>query len=162
MKFAALIALTTLAACANPQAPENPNSVPSIQRTMLEMRRSGPHISVTGGVFEGAAAGQRTAFVATPDDRLICTFQSAPDPNRTGLTATVTGYRLNVPGIYTGLSFALLPNVSVIDVETTEAFAVQMGAGAGATSSSIGIGDPRLEQLTRFFAANPTPCWAFG
>ena len=80
MKFAALTSLTLLAACANPVAPPNPNSVLSVQQSMLDMRQAGVHISVTGGVFDGVAAGERTAFVATPDNRLVCTFQSAPIP----------------------------------------------------------------------------------
>ncbi|MDB4053425.1 hypothetical protein N9499_05760 [Octadecabacter sp.] len=109
----------------------NPNSVPSVQQSMLDMRQAGVHISVTGGVFDGFAAGERTAFVATPDNRLVCTFQSAPDPTRAGLTATVTGHRLTVPGIYGALSGAVLPNISTLETSTTEAFVVETGAGGG-------------------------------
>lgn len=157
MKYAPLV-LMVLAACANPVAAPNPNAVPNIQRAMEQLRQSGPFISVAGGVFDGAAAGQRAAFVATPDDTLICTFQTAPDPTRTGLTATVTGYRLNVSGIYAGLSGVLLPNVVQTTVATTELFAVQTAT----TRSSIDAADPRLANLMAFFAANPTPCWSFG
>lgn len=98
---------------------------------MLDMRQAGVHISVTGGLFDGVAAGERTAFVATPDNRLVCTFQSAPDPTRAGLTATVTGHRLTVPGIYGALSGAVLPNISTLETSTTEAFVVKTGAGGG-------------------------------
>jgi len=160
--FFAPFAFAVLTACANPVADPNPNSVPNIQQSMTDMRASGPHISVTGGVFDGTAAGQRAAFVATPDDTLVCTFQTAPDPTRSGLTARVTGYRLTVPGIYAGLSSVVLPNVSQIETETTEAFSVQTGVGATTIQSSIGLGDPRLARLLAFFQSNPTPCWAFG
>ena len=162
MKFAALTSLTLLAACANPVAPPNPNSVPSVQQSMLDMRQAGVHISVTGGLFDGVAAGERTAFVAMPDNRLVCTFQSAPDPTRAGLTATVTGHRLTVPGIYGALSGAVLPNISTLETSTTEAFVVETGAGGSATTTSIGVNDPRLQALLAFFRANPTPCWSFG
>ncbi|MDC1380618.1 hypothetical protein N8315_04085 [Octadecabacter sp.] len=140
----------------------NPNSVPSVQQSMLDMRQAGVHISVTGGVFDGFAAGERTAFVATPDNRLVCTFQSAPDPTRAGLTATVTGHRLTVPGIYGALSGAVLPNISTLETSTTEAFVVETGAGGSATTTSIGVNDPRLQALLAFFRANLTPCWSFG
>lgn len=163
MRFLAPLALIALTACANPAAPPNPNSVPNIILSITQTRAGpAPYIYMTGGIYDGAAVGQTATFVATPDNNVVCTFQTDPVLPSDGGEIVVTGHRINVPGIYGQLAGAALPNVGAIDVEYTTNFTVEAGSAGGATTTQTGFGDPRFDRITDVFAANPTPCWSFG
>lgn len=146
-----------VAGCAAPPAPQNPNAVPNVLLEINDLRRTTAHIYVSGGPVSGAMAGQRTVFAITSDDRLVCTFQTAPDPNRAGLSASVTGHRLSVPGGYARLS-AILGQAGAPTATIVSAFSVQTGTGPAV---EVAQDDPTYIALMGFFAATPTPCWTF-
>ena len=155
--------LLTLAACAaNRPAPPNPNSVPNVLQDITAQRSTEGAIFVTGGLYSGAAAGQTTRFVALPDDRVICTFQTEPVLPIDGPDIVVTAHRLQIPGVHAALLNALLPNVLPENSTVTSNFQVDIRTANVLTSSQTGFGDPRLEALTSVFSAFPAPCWAFG
>ena len=152
-----------LAGCAaNRPAPPNPNSVPNVLQSITEQRAVPGTIFVTGGLYDGAAAGQTTRFVALPDDRVICTFQMAPALPGDGPETVVTAHRLQIAGVYAALSGALLPNVLPENSTVTTNFQVDIRTANTLTSTQTGFGDPRLEALTAVFRAFPAPCWTFG
>lgn len=163
MRAVALTLLMMLGACAaNRPAPPNPNSVPNVLQAITEQRAVPGAIFVTGGLYSGAATGQTTRFVALPDDRVICTFQTEPVLPVDGPDTVVTAHRLRIPGVYAAMSSALLPNVMPDNTTVTTNFQVDIRTGNTLTSTQTGFGDPRLEALTLVFRAFPAPCWAFG
>lgn len=157
----ALLALVVLAGCAGPRALENPNSVPNVLLSITQTRAEAHYIFMTGGLYDGAATGQTTRFVVTPDDHLICTFQTDPVfPGESDIT--VSAHRLIVPGIYAQLASVVIPNVVPLQIEYTTNFTVEVGTPNGPVSTTTGFGDPRFTLLFSVFNATPTPCWAFG
>lgn len=162
MRFAPLT-LAILAGCANPPATANPNSIPNITLSITQTRAAAiPFIYMTGGIYDGAAAGQTASFVVTSNDSIICTFKTDPVFPRDGGEIVVTGHRLTVAGIYRQLSAVVLPNVAPVEVEYTTNFTVEAGSGGAVTTTQTGFGDPRFERIMDVLNANRTPCWAFG
>lgn len=159
--FWALGSALCVAACAAPSAPPNPNSVPAVLQSLTEARGQFGAIFITGGLYSGAASGQTARFVVTPDDGLICTFQSDPETGSGG-EIEVTAHRLNLPGIYAAMGSAVLPNITTQGVEFTTNFTVEFQTGAGVSRTQTGFGDPRATALFDVFTQYPTPCWAFG
>lgn len=163
MKYLALFALFAAAGCSGgPQAPANPNSVPNIQLSLTQARSTAGAIYITGGIYDGAAAGQTATFVATPDDMVICTFQTDPVLAEDGVLSSMLANRLTVRGGYAALSAAVLPNVLPPESEFTNNFTIEFASPTGVSSTVTGSGDPRFTALIAYFQANPTPCWAFG
>lgn len=154
--------LVALSGCAGPQAAPNPMSVPNVLQSITETRATEGALFVTGGLYDGAAAGQTARFVATPDDRLICTFQSDPFQGSERTETTVTAHRLVVPGIYRALTGALLPNVGPFEVEVWTNFTVEHRNAGAVSKTQTGFGDQRFEAMQSVFLQFPTPCWRFG
>lgn len=157
----ALPVFTFLAACAGPTVPPNPNSVPLVLESLTQTRAIPGAIFVMGGIYEGAAAGQTARFVVSPQDALICTFQTDPIAGEVG-NPTVTGHRQTLPGLYAAMTAAVVPNVASIEVEYTTNFTVEHQGPGGLSVTKTGFGDPRFDRLSGVFAAFPSPCWAFG
>ena len=163
MKYLSLISLLALAACsAGGSAPENPNSVPNIQRSITQTRSSDAYIYITGGVNDGAAVGQTGQFVVTPDDSVICTFRMEPVLPQDGDLTTVTGHRIVVPGAFVALTDIVTPNVLPANSEVLSNFTIEVGTRLGNSTSVTGPDDPRYLELIRYFGMNSTPCWGFG
>ena len=163
MKLLAVLTLIALAGCANPRAPANPNSVPNVQQSITAQRDAGgTFIYMTGGFYDGAAVGETTSFLITPDDAIICTFQFDPVTDGDPDVSTVTAHRLTLPGFYGALADVMLPNVEIIEVAFDASFTVEAGSPAGITTIRTGAGDPRFQSLSALFQARPTPCWVFG
>lgn len=155
-----VVALSSCAA--NTPAPANPNSVPNIQLSLTQARGVPGAIFVSGGIYDGAAAGQTATFVVTPNDDVICTFQTDPMGDDAADVSRVTANRLTVAGAYAAMSGALLPNLPPENSEVTSNFKVEVRGAAGLSSSVTGFGDPRFDTMVTYFQANPTPCWNFG
>lgn len=163
MRSLVLAMVVAVSACAaNRPAPPNPNSVPNVLQDITQQRSAAGAIFVTGGLFSGAAAGQTARFVALPDDRVICTFQTEPVLPSDGPDTVVTAHRLQINGIHAALSAALLPNVLPANATVTSNFQVDIRTANVLTSTRMGPGDPRFEALTAVFRTFPSPCWAFG
>ena len=163
MKFLAPLALVALAACTGgPPAPANPNSVPNIQLSLTQARDLPGAIYVTGGIYDGAATGQTATFVVTPDDAVICTFQTDPVGPTDGTLSRVDANRLTITGAYSAVANAVLPNVAPPNATFTNNFTVESRSPTGVSRTETGFGDPRFDALITYFMANPTPCWTFG
>lgn len=158
--FAAVVVFG-LAACAGPQAPPNPMSVPNVLQSITDARAIPGTLFVTGGLYDGASAGQTARFALLPDGRLICTFQSDPVVPGEGETV-VTAHRLQVQGLYRDLTTVLLPNVETREVEFTTNFQVDFTETGGVTTSRTGFGDRRFTLMMGILNTYPSPCWAFG
>lgn len=163
MKYLAILAVCAAASCTGgPRAPANPNSVPNIQLSLTQTRSALGAIYITGGLYDGAAAGQTATFVATPDDMVICTFQIDPVLANSGALSSMLANRLTVPGAYRALSAAVLPNVLPPESEFSNNFTIEVATPTGVSATVTGGGDPRFDRLVAFFRSNPTPCWNFG
>lgn len=161
MKRTALTALIALSACAGPRAPENPNSVPNVQQSITQTRATNNYIYITGGLEDGAAVGQTTTLIVTPDDRVVCTFQEDPVLPQDGSVSVVTGHRTVVTGAYAALSGLLLPNVTA-QGEVFANFTIETATNGFASASVLGFGDPRFSPTLQYFMTTPSPCWGFG
>jgi len=162
MRFLAVLTLIALGACSRAPMADNPESVPNIQQAIADMRGSGTYIYVSGGLNDGAAAGQTANFLITPDDTLICLFRSEDDFAQDGFETAVTGHRIQVSGAYAALASIVLPNVLTTPTQLPVNFTIEASSLAGVTTTTTNVDDPRFAPLTLFFATNPTPCWGFG
>lgn len=156
-----VLLMTLLASCAAPTAPPNPNSVPSVLQSLTQARATPGALYVTGGIYDGAAAGQTARFVVTPQDTLICTFQIDPVGDTVG-NPTVTAHRQTQPGLYATITAGVLPNVAPIEVEYTTNFTIEHQGPGGLTITQTGFGDQRFDNLLAMFTSFPSPCWTFG
>jgi hypothetical protein len=114
MKLIWLLMPVLLTACASRSNMEpNPNGVPAVQQSIAAARQTTDYIFLTGGINDGAAVGQTTTVVVTPDDEVVFTFQSVPVLQGDGALSTMTGHRVQVGESYAALSGILLPNEAV-------------------------------------------------
>lgn len=158
---AALLSFALFAACANPPAPENPNSVPNVLQSITQIRASsGPYVYMTGGLNSGPSVGQTATFVVTLDDRLTCVFQTSPTV--AGQLGTATAHRITIPGLYGAFVRASLPNIEPVETTFTPNFTLETRLPGGSATTRTGQGDPRFEQIRAVFVTYPTPCWGFG
>lgn len=162
MKPFALLSLAVLIGCGGPQAAPNPMSVPNVLQSITEARALEGTFFITGGIYDGAATGQTARFVVTRDDGLICTFQSDPHDGAEQTETIVTAHRLDVSGLHSALTEALLPNVAPVEVEYLTNFTIEYRSANTVSMTQTGFGDPRFDAMTAVFTQFPTPCWAFG
>lgn len=140
---------------------------------------AGDYIYVHGGYYDGAAAGQETTFVITPDDRLRCIFESKMhivqqgDQNEDS-QVSVNSFDEPLPGAYA----ALLKAVGGSTKDGTEPeksaggnFLIEISQGGVRRWALLNSNDQGFDALVGFFSemehqAKTTPtyrgCWAFG
>ncbi|MBU2993812.1 hypothetical protein [Octadecabacter sp. 1_MG-2023] len=128
---------------------------------MTQTRSEVGTIYVSGGYYDGASADQTARFVVTPDDQLICTFQSGPNASFGETETSVTAHRLTVPGLHRAMMGVLSQtNVGPGDDDFTN-FTAEQRTPSGLNTTQINIGDSRADALQNVFVSMPTPCWAF-
>ncbi len=134
------------------------------------------YVFVHGGLFDGAAMGQTTTFVVTPDDRLQCvmvfnpTYAIGTDEEELftpEMEITVQPYDQVIPELYARLQLGLgmLENSGPSPVELGAAnFIVEMSQAGGKTWAIASWGDPRFRWISDelFAYPQPTDCWLWG
>lgn len=131
------------------------------------------HVHVRGGLHDGAAMGQETDFVVTPDDRLRCTFsfnlqwfpgEDAPNSEAFG-PEKEREYDQIVPGLYRRMAaVAEMPmnKGAAPDGKHEGNFLVEVARGGERRWATLTIGEPEFDELTDVFADLPHGCWLFG
>lgn len=126
------------------------------------------YIYIHGGYYDGAAAGQETSFLVTPDDRLRCEFVS-DHPFLPGYEPTppaIDIYDEVVPGIYERLLGAIgrpeRPGPASEKEEDQRNFVIEFAEGNKKSWTALEIGEPGFDRLADFFQDVPHRCWLFG
>ncbi|GGL61945.1 hypothetical protein [Wenxinia marina] len=149
MRRPTIVAVILLAGCTEAAPPAGPAP-------------AADYVFVRGGIDDGAAMGQATAFTVTPDDRLDCTFSTRSPLTGEGSDRDID---VTVPGLYARLVAILGPGTAagrLPDLVSDAPFVAEIGSGGAATWTAIGYQDPRYGQLLDLFFRTPSSCWTFG
>lgn len=134
------------------------------------------YVFMHGGIFDGAAMGQTTTFVVTPDDRLQCvmvfnpTYAIGTDEEELftpEMEVKIRSYDQVIPELYVRLQLELgvLESSGPSPAELGDAnFIVEMSQAGGKTWAKASWGDPRFHWISDELFAYPqsTDCWLWG
>lgn len=134
------------------------------------------YVYVHGGIFDGAAMGQTTTFIVTPDDQLQCAFVFDPGysigTDEEGeftpeFEVKTWVFEQVIPELYVRLQDGLgIPKNSGLTPVMLDGanYIIEMSQAGNRTWALISWGDRRVEWINDELYAfpQPTECWSWG